>query len=293
MRQACILFHISTSVYYYKPKLSKENHDIANKLIELAQLNKRWGFWMMHHYLRSLGHSWNHKRVYRIYTELQLNLRRKYKQRLPSRIKEPLLQPLYPNLTWSMDFMEDRLYHGVRFRSFNIIDDFNRECLNITLDTSINSKRVIRQLNELIAWRGKPKYLRVDNGPEFIAHVLEQWCEKNGITLKFIQKGKPSQNGYIERFNRTYREEVLDSFSFESLNQARLFTQAWIWMYNNERPHKSLEYKTPTKFLLKYGKLHLPASQRTEFPTLQQDININWKILNLNVANWEAFTTLS
>jgi len=285
LRQACLLFSISTSVYYYKPKLSKQNQFIADQLIELANLNKRWGFWMMHNYLRGLGYVWNHKRVYRIYTDLQLNLRRKYKQRQPARIKEPLLQPLYPNLTWSMDFMEDRLHHGVKFRSFNIIDDFNRECLNITLDTSINSKRVIRQLKELIDWRGKPLFLRVDNGPEFIASALKNWCDDNDIDLKFIQKGKPSQNGFIERFNRTYREEVLDSFSFESLNQARLFTQAWIWMYNNERPHKSLQYKTPTKFLLKYGKLHHHHSQQTEFPTFQQDININWKFLNLNVAN--------
>ena len=258
---------------------------IANKLIEIADLNKRWGFWIMHHYFLNLGYRWNHKRVYRIYTELRLNLRRKYKQRVPSRIKEPLLQPLYPNLTWSMDFMEDRMYHGVKFRTFNIIDDFNRECLNITLDTSINSKRVIRQLEELIAWRGKPLFLRVDNGPEFIAAALEEWCEKNHITLKFIQKGKPSRNGYIERFNRTYREEVLDSFSFESLTKARLYTQAWMWMYNNERPHASLLYNTPVNFLLKYGKLHLPTKSQREFPTFQQDINYNWKLLILNVAN--------
>ena len=140
-------------------------------------------------------------------------------------------------------------------------------------------------MNELIEWRGNPKYLRVDNGPEFIAHALQQWCDDNDINLKFIQKGKPSQNGYVERFNRTFREEVLDSFSFDSLNQARLFTQAWIWMYNNERPHKSLGYRTPVKFLLKYGKLHLPEYHNKEFPTFQQDKNINWKILNLGVAN--------
>ena len=128
-------------------------------------------------------------------------------------------------------------------------------------------------------------FIRVDNGPEFIAVALEQWCEKNHISLKFIQKGKPSQNGYIERFNRTFREEVLDSFSFESLSQARLYTQAWMWMYNNERPHKSLLYHTPVDFLLKYGKLHLPTECPQEFPTFQQNINYNWNFLILNVAN--------
>lgn len=184
-----------------------------------------------------------------------------------------------------MDFMEDSLYSGNKFRSFNIIDDFNRECLNITLDTSINSRRVIRQLEELIAWRGKPACLRVDNGPEFLAGAMQQWCKDNSIELKFIQKGKPSQNGYIERFNRSYREEVLDSFSFASLSQARTFTQAWIWVYNNERPHKSLGYRTPVKFLLKYGKLHAHPQGQREFSTFQQDSDYNWKSLILSVAN--------
>jgi len=251
----------------------------------MAQIHKRWGFWMMYHRLRAQGHGWNHKRVYRLYTQLHLNLRRKSKQRLPARSKEPLLQPLYPNLTWSMDFMEDRLDNGIKFRSFNIIDDFNRECLNITLDTSINSRRVIRQLEELIAWRGKPLCLRVDNGPEFLAGVLQQWCKDNGVELKFIQKGKPSQNAYIERFNRSYREEVLDSFSFGSLSQARAFTQAWLWVYNNERPHKSLGYRTPVAFLLKYGKLHAHPQGQREFPTFQQDRNNNWNNLILSVTN--------
>ena len=131
------------------------------------------------------------------------------------RIKEPLLQPLLPNVTWSMDFVHDGLINGRPFRSFNVIDDFNREALNITLDTSLTSQRVIRELEKLIDWRGKPEKLRVDNGPEFIAQALENWALENNIELKFIQKGKPHQNGYIERFNRSYREEVLDAFAFE------------------------------------------------------------------------------
>jgi putative transposase len=258
-------------------------------LRELAICHTQWGFWMMHYHLRSKGYKWNHKRVYRIYSGLGLNLRRKYRKRLPSRIKEPLLQPLIPNLTWSMDFMEDRLENGRKLRTFNIIDDFNREALNITLDSSIASGRVIRELEKTISWRGKPEQIRVDNGPEFIAQRLAQWCDEHGIKLKFIQKGKPSQNGYVERFNRTYREEVLSNYCFKTMTQARLITQAWMWVYNNERPHKSLGYLTPVAFLLKYGYRHISLEQLNShggtIPTLQQNSNNDWKSLILNVAN--------
>lgn len=122
--------------------------------------------------------------------------------------------------------MHDTLAGGTKIRSFNVIDDFNREALNITLERSINAKRVTRELDKLIEWRGIPEHLRVDNGPEFIAEKLKWWCEQKGIKLKFIQKGKPSQNGYVERFNRTYREEVLDRHSFNSLWEARILTQS-------------------------------------------------------------------
>lgn len=245
----------------------------------------------MHHVLRGKGYTWNHKKVYRVYSKLGLNLRRKYKKRLPSRIKEPLLQPLHPNLTWSMDFMEDRLTDGRKVRTLNIIDDFNREVLHITIDRSISSERVVRELDKLIEWRGKPERIRVDNGPEFIAHKLSDWCENQDVKLKYIQKGKPSQNGFIERFNRTFREEVLSNYSFISFTQLRLITQAWTWIYNNERPHKSLDYLTPVAFLLKYGYRHLPkkANQqdRLPIPTFQHNHNIKneWKSLVLSVAN--------
>ena len=195
-------------------------------------------------------------------------MRRKYKRRLPARVKEPLLQPLMPNATWSMDFMHDSLQFGKTFRSFNVIDDFNREALNITIDTSLNSRRVIRELDQLIDWRGKPERIRVDNGPEFIASALAQWAKSNGVVLQFIKKGKPQQNGYIERFNRSFRTEILDAFSFDNLKQAKLLAHAWMWSYNNERPHSSLNYHTPVQFMLKYGKLHQPNIP-CEFATWQ------------------------
>ncbi|MFN4316291.1 MAG: IS3 family transposase, partial [Chitinophagaceae bacterium] len=218
--------NIQPSVYYYQAKPKTDDQVIRDRLSELAVINHRWGFWMMHHHLRNCNHCWNHKRVYRIYTEMGLNLRRKRKKRLPARIMEPLLQPIYPNITWSMDFMHDTLSNGINFRSLNIIDDYNREALCLAIDTSLTSKRVIRELDKLIAWRGQPTKIRVDNGPEFIAEVLNKWADHRNIELKFIEKGKPHQNGYMERFNRSFREEVLDAYQFSRLTEAQLMATA-------------------------------------------------------------------
>ena len=177
-----------------------------------------------------------------------------------------------------MDFMQDRLLNGAAFRVLNIIDDYNREVLNVTSDRSISSMRVIRELNTLIEWRGQPQHIRVDNGPEFLAHSMELWCAEHGITLKFIQPGKPNQNAFVERFNRTYREDVLDQYLFENLEQVRAYSNKWMWEYNNERPHDSLGDLTPTEYLLKYGK-------RSAFPTFQQDDDNNErKFLISNVS---------
>lgn len=206
-------------------------------------LHNKWGYKKLYDVFRDEGYRVNHKRIYRLYTELGLNLRRRSRKRIQLRPKEGLLQPLFPNLTWSMDFMHDTLSNGIRFRSFNVIDDFNREALNLTIDTSLPSKRIIRELDKLIAWRGAPKAIRMDNGPEFIAHDMEQWANDRGIELKFIQKGKPNQNGYVERFNRTFRDEVLGAFSFRSLKEVKILSEAWIGVYNHKRPHEAIKNK--------------------------------------------------
>jgi len=287
IRQACKLFKLSTASYYYKPKQNADNERVAESLRSLAIENSNWGFWMMFHYLRNNNHSWNHKRVYRVYTDLKLNKRRKFKRRIPSREPKPLVQPIHPNINWSMDFMHDSLQSGKTFRTFNVVDDFNREALTIAADTSLPSQRVIRELEQLIQWRGCPERIRVDNGPEFIAQKLSAWCADHDITLDFIQKGKPTQNAFIERFNRSYRTEILDAYSFENLIQVRQVSNAWIWKYNNERPHKSLGYLTPRAFLLKYGKLPTGQPAKSNFPTFQQDDdngNYFFKSIFLNVA---------
>jgi len=276
IRQACSLLKLSTSVYYYKPK-EKDDTELIIALKELAETEHRWGFWMMYSYFRNEGKIWNHKRVYRIYKEMKLNLRSKRRKRLPLREKLCLLQPLSPNIHWSMDFMQDNFYDGKKFRTLNIIDDFNREGLAIVASKSITSNRVILELENLVMWRGKPEKIRVDNGPEFIAHVLNKWCSDNNIELIFIQPGKPAQNGFIERFNRTFREEVLSMNLFQSLEEVTYKAHNWLYKYNHKRPHQSLNNLSPRAFLLKYGKLS--AQYPGEFPTFQQD-NYNNKQKN-------------
>lgn len=250
-RKACKVFLISSSVYFYKKKPNNEDDKIREELVLLSEQHYTWGFWMMYHRLRNRGFGWNHKRVYRIYTSLKLNLRSKRKKRLPARVKEPLLRPIYPNVTWSMDFMHDTLECGKKVRSLNIIDDFNREILTITIDTSLPSSKVISQLKQLVEWRGKPDKIRVDNGPEFIAEKLKIWCLSNQIVLQYIQPGKPTQNSLVERFNRTFRTEFLNVYLFENIKQMKNYAEIWMWMYNNERPHSALQYLTPRDFLLK------------------------------------------
>ena len=276
-RQALKLFAIQPSVYYYQCK-PNDDDQLRSELVKIAQLDHRWGFWMMHHYLRRLNFLWNHKRVYRVYTDMRLNLRRKHKKRLPARVMEPLLWPIKPNITRSMDFMHDTLSNGVNFRALNIMDDFSREALTITMDTSLTSKRVIRELDQLIAWHGAPQKIRVDKGPEFIADALDSWAKDRNIEIKFIEKGKPYQNVYMERFNRSFREEILDAYSFTRIKEAQAMAHAWMWIYNNQRPHSALGYKPPVAFLDE-------RPQGYAFPTFVKNNNLDWNSLVLNVTN--------
>jgi len=181
---------------------------------------------------------------------LGLNICRKEKRRITLRERHSLTISFSPNQTWSADFMSDALGCGRRFRTFNVIDDFNREVLGIEIDLSLPSRRVIQVLDNIGMIRGYPLRLRLDNGPELVSLALADWAEKHGVTLEFIQPGKPTQNSYIERFNRTYREEVLDFYLFKNLNEVREITEQWISQYNKERPHQSLKNMTPVEYSL-------------------------------------------
>lgn len=241
IRMVCRAFAISETCYRYQPKLSDENAEIADWLLRLTQTYKRWGFGLCFIYLRNIkGYGWNHKRVYRIYRELELNLRIKPRRRIKRNRPDELSEPVAINQVWSMDFMSDSLGDGRRFRTFNVLDDYNREGLGIEVDFSLPSGRVIRSLEQIIEWRGKPLALRCDNGPEYISQNLIDWATQKQITLLYIQPGKPTQNAYVERFNRTVRHEWLDLHSFSSIEHAQLLATQWLWTYNNERLHTAI-----------------------------------------------------
>ena len=247
---AYVAFGISESCYRYDARLSNENVEITDWLLRLTTTHKRWGFGLCFLYLRNVkGFGWNHKRVYRIYRELELNLRIKPRRRIKRDHPGELGVPKAKNQVWSMDFMSDQLVDGRHLRTFNVIDDYNREGLGIEVDLSLPSSRVTRALDQIIEWRGKPAALRCDNGPEYINQTLVSWANKHRITLLYIQPGKPTQNAYIERFNRTARHEWLDMHQFESIAHAQLLASQWLWQYNNERPHTAIGGIPPRQLL--------------------------------------------
>ncbi len=174
-----------------------------------------------------------------------LNIRRRAKKRLPARVKQKLFQPDEPNQVWSLDFMSDSLWDGRSFRLLNVIDDFNRQVLWIEADTSLPALRVLRVLEQLKEARGLPDMIRVDNGPEFISHKVDRWCKEHNITLAYIQPGKPTQNGYVERLNGSLRTEILNAYVFRTLEEVRAKTRWWMNDYNRHRPHTTFGYKTP------------------------------------------------
>jgi putative transposase len=248
IRSACTAVSISRSVYHYQPDASKDDAVIA-EMQAIVERCPAYGFGKVFAVLKRAGHPWNHKRVYRVYCALNLNLRRKGKKRLPSRNPEPLVVPADMNQCWSIDFMSDSLFCGRRFRTFNVVDDYNREALAIEVDRSLPSVRVVRVLERIVAWRGYPVKIRMANGPEFISVTLADWADKNDIQLEFIKPGKPTQNSYVERFNRTYRTEVLNMYAFRRLSEVREITDNWVMEYNEERPHDSLGDLTPREYL--------------------------------------------
>ncbi|SEH25794.1 putative transposase [Magnetospirillum fulvum] len=247
---ACRTFGLSETCYRYSPRLSDENEQIADLLIGLTQARKTWGFGLCFLYLRNIqGHGWNHKRVYRIYQELEPNLRIKPRKRLKRDKPDELVVPDAPNQVWSMDFMADRLEDGRAFRLLNVLDDFNREGLGIEVDFSLPAERVVRVLNQIIEWRGKPGAIRVDNGPEYISGTLMKWAETHGIGLQHIQPGKPQQNAYVERYNRTVRHEWLGQIIFETIAEVQDHATEWLWTYNNDRPNMGIGGITPAQKL--------------------------------------------
>jgi putative transposase len=248
-RKACEMMNLPRSNFSYKPVV-KEDCKYIKKLNELVQQHVSIGFWQSYYRIRKSGEVINHKKLYRIYTSMKLNIRRRSRKRLPARLKQELFKPSDINQVWSIDFMSDALWDGRNIRLLNVMDDYNREILSIETDTSLPTQRVIRCLEEIGCTRGYPKMIRVDNGPEFISAKLDVWCKLNKIQLIFIQPGEPTQNAYIERFNGTFRRDVLNAYVFKSINEVRNITEQWMFDYNYNRPHNALNNKSPMEFVL-------------------------------------------
>ena len=248
-RQACRTVNLNRCTYRYQAQ-RPDDQEVVQELQHLAESQPRWGCRKMTDYLRNQGHRWNHKRIRRVYRDLALNLHRKPKKRLAARTARALEVPAQSDQTWSLDFMSDSLSTGRAIRTLNILDDYNREALGIEIDTSLPAERVVRVLENLLLGRATPTQIRMDNGPELISQRLESWAKEKQIELIHIQPGKPAQNAYIERFNRTFREEVLDAYLFDNLEEVREITERWLEDYNTIRPHEALQGVSPRQFAL-------------------------------------------
>jgi len=262
VRRACAAVRLCRAAYYRQPERKQAERDrpVVDALNVVVDKHRRWGFWKCYDRMRLDGRPWNHKRVLRVYREMRLNLPRRTKKRIPTRQPQGLQVPAVPNAIWALDFMSDALYHGRRFRTLNILDEGVREALEIVIDTSIPSGRVVRTLEQLASWRGLPEAIRCDNGPEIVSQVFVEWCEDHGVAVRYIQPGKPNQNAYVERFNRTYREEVLNAYLFEDLGQVREITYSWLRDYNDTRPHDALGRIPPSEFRRNLEKLENSTS---------------------------------
>jgi putative transposase len=246
-RRACALVGLACGSYY--PVAQRRNDEpVQQALRALSGRHPGWVFWKLHHHLRKNGLVINHKRTLRIYRALALNLLRRLKKRVLARVKQPLAVPTMADLCWALDFTSDVLTDGRRFRALNVLDDYNRQLLGVEIDFSLPDSRVVQVLTRLVDYHGSLAQLRKDNGPEFNSARLSEWCKQLDIVLHWIQPGKPTQNAYIERFNGSFRRELLDAHLFRSLTHVRQLVDEWMHDYNTQRPHQTLNLMTPLEF---------------------------------------------
>ena len=246
-RRACGLVGIAPKTYRYQPQRGHDG-DIRKRMREIAGERRRFGYRRIGLMLEREGIHLNHKKLYRIYKEERLTVRKRGGRKRAVGTRRPMLIPAEPNQRWSLDFVSDTLSDGRRFRILAVIDDCSRECLALLVDTSISGARVSRQLDQIIELRGKPHMIVSDNGTEFTSNVMFKWCQDRGVSWHFIAPGKPMQNGFVESFNGRLRDECLNEHLFEGLNHAKLIINTWRSDYNHERPHTSLGGLTPTEY---------------------------------------------
>jgi len=259
-RRACRLVGMARTSCRYERQRQGREEKLKARLHTLAGERRRFGYRRLTVLLRREGWTVNHKRVYRLYRQEGLGVRRRQRKRLGAVERQPLAIPVRPNERWSMDFVADALADGRRFRSLNIVDDFNRECLAAQVDTSLTGARVVRVLEQLRELRGLPQVLVMDNGPEFAGQALDVWAYEQGVKLHFIEPGKPVQNAFIESFNGKMRDECLNEHWFTSLGEARETIEVWRRDYNEVRPHSSLGNRTPQEFTACGAALRSPTA---------------------------------
>lgn len=245
--RACGLIGMSRSLYCYEAK-RPDDEALKVRLTTLAGQKRRYGYRRLHVLLCREGWFINWKRTYRVYREVGLMVRSRKRKRIAGIERQAKVIADAPNISWSMDFVSDGFVDGRKLRCLNLVDDFTKECLAIEVDTSLPGKRVVSVLERLAECRGLPMSVTVDNGPEFISKVLDEWAYRRQLQLRFIEPGKPQQNAYIESFNGKFRDECLNEHWFLSMRHARQVIAEWREEYNHERPHSSLGYQTPNEF---------------------------------------------
>lgn len=254
VRQSCRLLGLRPSTYHYCPKRRRDDTELKAKILEVITKKPQYGrpnvIWRLR---ERMGMRDNHKRISRIYRELGLQMHKRKKSRKITRPKILLPIPSRPNEMWAMDFVSDGFASGRRFRVLTVKDLFTREAVVLYADTSIPGEFVAQVLERLKLSRQLPKMIVCDNGSEFISRAMDQWSYRNGVELKFIQPGKPTQNAFIESFNGRFRDECLNRHWFENLQQVRETIEEWRIEYNTDRPTKALGKKTPAEFAKEQG----------------------------------------
>jgi len=251
-RHACRLVGLSRDSYRNPPMLDAMTQTLSAKIIEIAQVRRRFGYRRIHDLLRPTFPGVNHKRVYRLYNDANLAVKRRRKAKRPSNDRQPLRVAQRLNEVWSMDFVSDSLVNGRRLKCLTVADDFSHECIDIPVDYGIGGQYVTRILDQAALFRGYPQAVRTDNGPEFTSRAFIGWCQTHGISHLLIDPGKPMQNGYIESFNGKFRDECLNDHWFETLDQARTIIAVWRSDYNEVRPHSSCGRIPPAQFAARY-----------------------------------------
>jgi putative transposase len=246
--RACRLTGLARSTQRRKLR-SKVDDELAKRLTELARERQRFGYRRLTALLRREGRQVNHKRIYRLYRNLGLAMRKRKRGHSGQRLAAaPPNSVKAANQRWAMDFVADTLAQGRTFRVLTVIDEYTRECLAVEADTSLPGQRVIRVLERLALVRGLPLEIHVDHGPEFVCRAVRSWCEQQHVLLRYIEPGRPMQNGHIEAFNGRFRDECLNTNWFRNLAMARIQLESWRNDYNRARPHSALKYLTPNEF---------------------------------------------